>query len=680
MLLGVIVRAKALFKRPRALSQRSLSPPAKRRASSGSLETSGSEGAAVESPVKRRDAPVELHDSPPADIDDIVFQYHSSQAVKNAGKEKTETLAKVSTPSDFSTLSVSSSSGPVLSPVASMEPTPLLSLEAQKQHLLDLQERARRYILAQTQRKVTDSGVASQQSAETTGAGKGEQPVPASDDSAPYDPEEGLDLDIDDPSSKPAAVVPDSGPSIPSVVASSQEPTKPSGIQMLVSTLKKLQGTAVQSLAPQLSALSSVLSSRGSSGAATNQQDHSSTSTVSSTPPLQLTALASEDTRLPVFGRPRPSVQSVSSAADGLKSTVSPSDCPPEMVSTSRHVHSPNSSGSGLGSSVSSSEAWRPSAASSRGPYSRPPTGRAAQSASSIILGQQSSVSSDHEQQLAPSTCPVLQSTAPVSLGPQSTVFTSREPQSSRLPAPGPSLTAAVDPQSKVFPGLIAHSSDSTGRGPLSVASTGIAVPRVSTSDGSCTGVLSTSVSAGSGTHTAVSARQAFPSAVTTNQRQQSAVPSGRVLQPEPVDSRTNRWSPSEPPQVVRRVEHVAQHEGESNVLRPEERARLAAHESRMETRGGRRFRGHHRDERSNQGRMGDTHRPDWGQQRYPRDSRPHELGPGWRGQYRPGRPWSGDERRRDRHERSFDHRSRPGEQRDERRFKEHWNRDRWRR
>ena len=81
MLLGVIVRSKVVFKRPRALSQRSLPPPPKHRISSASVETSGSDGGTVDSPASKRSTLSELPDSPPADIDDIVFQYNTSQAI-----------------------------------------------------------------------------------------------------------------------------------------------------------------------------------------------------------------------------------------------------------------------------------------------------------------------------------------------------------------------------------------------------------------------------------------------------------------------------------------------------------------------------------------------------------------------------------------------------------------------
>ncbi|KAJ7358702.1 Death-inducer obliterator 1 [Desmophyllum pertusum] len=117
MLLGVIVRAKAVFKRPRALSQRSLSPPSKRRTSSASVETNSSDGGTVESPASKRGVLSELHDSPPADIDDIVFQYNTTQAKMASKESKDSPAAKASPASETSTPSMTSSSGAVMSPL-----------------------------------------------------------------------------------------------------------------------------------------------------------------------------------------------------------------------------------------------------------------------------------------------------------------------------------------------------------------------------------------------------------------------------------------------------------------------------------------------------------------------------------------------------------------------------------
>ena len=190
MLLGIIVRSKAVFKRPRAISQRSASPPRKRRTSTSST------GSGTESP---------LRDSPVAEIDDIVFQYHSGQAKKAASGRTASPGGTGTTPSGATPSETSSSSAHDSPAQSAQEQSSMASLQAQKQHLLELQERARHYILSQVQKKDTK-----QQDGHPEGALSGKTPegsepydpelgaqpeAPAGGD-APYDPEEGLDLDL----------------------------------------------------------------------------------------------------------------------------------------------------------------------------------------------------------------------------------------------------------------------------------------------------------------------------------------------------------------------------------------------------------------------------------------------------------------------------------------------------
>ncbi|KAL9962679.1 hypothetical protein ACROYT_G031802 [Oculina patagonica] len=345
MLLGVIVRSKAVFKRPRALSQRSLSPPPKRRTSSASIETSSSEGGTVDSPASKRSVLSELHDSPPADIDDIVFQYNTTQA-KIASKETKDSPAKASPASETSTPSMTSSSGAVTSPSVSTDKSSVASLEAQKQQLLDLQERARQYILAQTQRKGTASrneepqGVSEDKDAPDTANVelKGGESKVADDDDAPYDPEEGLELDLnptDPTSAKPAVPV------------TSEESSKPSSFQMLVSTLQRLQSAAVKSVSPHLAALSTVLP-MGSTAASSETSAAATANTTSqprNTPGNGIQSVASTSSILqPVVPASR-DLQSVSSP-DNASQPIAYSSRDPQLSSTTdRHQTAFGSSG-----------------------------------------------------------------------------------------------------------------------------------------------------------------------------------------------------------------------------------------------------------------------------------------------------------------------------------------------
>ncbi|KAJ7358703.1 hypothetical protein OS493_022145 [Desmophyllum pertusum] len=85
------------------------------------------------------------------------------------------------------------------------------------------------------------------------------------DGDAPYDPEEELELDLNptDPTpAKPAVSVtmPAAAVTKPAAPATSEEPSKkPSSLQMLVSTLQRLQNSAIKSVSPHLAALSTVL-------------------------------------------------------------------------------------------------------------------------------------------------------------------------------------------------------------------------------------------------------------------------------------------------------------------------------------------------------------------------------------------------------------------------------------
>jgi len=610
MLLGIIVRSKVLFKRPRALSQRSLSPPPKRRNSSASVETSSSEGGTGESPTSKQGLLTELHDSPPADIDDIVFQYNTTQA-KIASKKTTDSPAKASPTSETSTPSMASSSGAVVSsPSVPADKSTVPSLEVQKQQLLDLQERARQYILAQTQRKETGPVEDElQQEAEkksqnpdtgTVELKGGEGKV--TDDDAPYDPEEGLELDLD--STDPT----DPTPAKPVVPVTSQELSKPSSLQMLVSTLQRLQSAAVKSVSPHLPSLSTVLP-MGSSAASSDTVSAGTADTVK-----------------------KPAV----SGGFAIQSMASASSILQPIVPGSRNVQPVSSPDSAT--QLSS---------------------RAGQQPTSVSLTGQ-----------------------PL----QRSVTADRQPVSASSAGHIPQRDAE--------------------RQPVSASLTGYMPQRETSSSGSPHGIRGAQVSG------------------STERSFQSRAPADQRHQPTPEDSRhTNRWNPSEPPEVTRQVNNVTQPIGQYSGLRPEERARLAAHESRLESRESRRVSSEHRDEHCEQRRMDDRTRGAWcsdtryprdsrpgdsNEPRYPRDSRPgvsneprypRDSRPGesnelrfprdfragdsrgdWRHQHRPGRQWHDDEQRRERHGYPLNDRPRYEERREERRFKEHWSRDRWRR
>lgn len=228
MLLGVIVRVKGAPKRHKPLSQRPVSPPAKKRSSNSSV--SESLPSTTQSPLRH---------SPVADIEDIVFQYNSNQ-IKKSASQATSSPSATTPPSSQSTPSFgtpSMSSGTVNSPIpsstASKPSSSLASLEAQRQQLLELQERARQQMLQSQYRGSTSQNsnlpsnvvvslsqlpqtfVPSQStlSLTTNNTEATQLPamhssqitlpsaqviVPSSADDAPYDPEEDLDLALED--------------------------------------------------------------------------------------------------------------------------------------------------------------------------------------------------------------------------------------------------------------------------------------------------------------------------------------------------------------------------------------------------------------------------------------------------------------------------------------------------
>ena len=578
------------------------------------METSSSEGGTGESPTSnKRGILTELHDSPPADIDDIVFQYNTTQA-KIASKKTTDSPAKASPTSEISTPSMASSSGAMVSsPSVSTDKSSVPSLEAQKQQLLDLQERARQYILAQTQRKETgpvgeELRQEAKETAQSPDTGKvelkgGEGTV--TDDDAPYDPEEGLELDLDSTHPTPAK---------PAVPVTSQEASKPSSLQMLVSTLQRLQSAAVKSVRPHLPSLSTVLPV-GSSAAS------SDTVTAGTGDPVKKLAV---------------------SGGFGIQS----------MVTSASSILQPIGQGS---------RDVQPLASDDSAPQ---PSSRAGQQATSVGL----TVAADRQ--------PV----AGDRHTPQPAGSTVRQPASASSIGHMPQLDAN---RQQLLASLTRHMPQrDADRQPVSASLTG-PVPRCeASSNGSAHDIRSF----------------------------QSRAPADQRHQPATEDSRhTNRWNPSEPPQVTRQVNNVTQQMGQYSGLRPEERARLAAHESRLESRESRRVSSEHRDEHCEQRRMDDRTRGAWSSDtRYPRDSRPGDSNeprylrdsrPGesnevrfprdsragdsrgdWRHQHRPGRQWHADDQRRERHGYPLNERPRYEERREERRFKEHWNRDRWRR
>ncbi|KAL9962677.1 hypothetical protein ACROYT_G031800 [Oculina patagonica] len=699
MLLGVIVRSKAVFKRPRALSQRSLSPPPKRRTSSASIETSSSEGGTVDSPASKRSVLSELHDSPPADIDDIVFQYNTTQA-KIASKETKDSPAKASPASETSTPSMTSSSGAVTSPSVSTDMSSVASLEAQKKQLLDLQERARQYILAQTQRKGTASGneepqgVSEDKEAPDTANVKlkgGESKV-ADDDDAPYDPEEGLELDLNPTDPTPAK---------PAVPVTSEESPKPSSFQMLVSTLQRLQSAAVKSVSPHLAALSTVLplGSTAASSETTAAATASTASQATISPGNGIQSVASTGSILqPVVPASR-DLQSVSSpnntsqpiaysshepqfssmtdkrptafgSSGHLLQHSGPSDH--QAVSANRHIPQPSPGHTVQPSGVAKQQ---PMSVGGHTPHPSGAAGRQPVSSSGRIM-QPSGVADQQPMPVGGHT-------------PHSSGAAGRQPVSSSGRIMQPSGVADQQPMS--VGGRVVHNDPTVGRGPQSSSSP----DRQPVSIGSTVRMPQPDVSTRGGVksptshvhHHSTSSGQSFHSRPPSDQRQQ-LVPHN--------SGHTNRWNPSEPPQVTRHVNDVTQQTGqEYSGLRPEERARLAAHESRMESRENRRVPSEHRDEHYEQRRMDDRHRGGWynetrfprdsrpgdsNESRFPRDSRASDSRSDWRHQHRPGRQWYDDEQRRDRHEYPVDERPRYEERREERRFKEHWSRDRWRR
>ena len=604
MLLGVIVRSKAVFKRPRALSQRSMSPPPKRRTSSASVETNSSDGGVSDSPASKRETLRELRDSPPADIDDIVFQYHTSQAKKTASESK-DSSVKVSPASESSTPSVSSSTG--ISSAVSSEKSSLPSLEAQKQQLLDLQERARQYILAQTQKKTASSagkqGVENEQSGSSEVVSVDQQAGVAgtADDDAPYDPEEGLDLDLTDITpSKLAVTTKPVDPVKPVERAKPVEPAKsvntstpvdsakPSSLEILVSTLQRLQGTA-----PQLSAASAFLPKASSSilqpmnPAAREHQSSASSDVVSHSSATSGHGQAKSEE----LSRPHLPV----ATADRLHSSSVSSAQRPQFSPSSDHRLHP-----GLQPGPSSNQRLHPAPSSDQRPQPRNASDQRLQPGPT-----------DHRPQPGPTVDQRLHPAPSSDQRPQP-----RQPSDQRV-QPGP--TDHRPQPGPIVDQRLQHRNSSDQRAPFG------------------------------------------PS---TDQR----------TQPHP-----DRWNPSEPPQVTRQVNNVTQDVEQYSGLRPEERARLAARESRLGSRENRRVSSDHRDPHYDQRRIDDRHRPGWhNDSRYHRDSRDSrdDSRRNWRDDYRQGRPWYNDEQRRDRH----DHPPRHEDRREERRFKEHWNRDRWRR
>ena len=557
MLLGVIVRSKALFKRPRALSQRSLSPPPKRRTSSASAETNSSDGGTGDSPSRKSGDTSfsELRDSPPADIDDIVFQYNTTQA-KMASKVGKESPVKASPLSET-----------IASPTSSKDSSSVPSLEAQKQQLLDLQERARQYILAQTQRKqtaseelqgqslkITDSSDATKESNE-----EGKSGGDGDDDDAPYDPEEGLNLDLD---------VTDPTPTKPVVAAQPEEPPKPSSLEMLVSTLQKLQGVA-----PNLSALTSLLPK---------------VSTTTSGGPAGRSLLTSETK----------SATAISSLGSGA------------------HLGKPLTTEPGT--SALASGILQPVAA----------VNSLLQPVTSSSSTSQATVSTDHRSHQAVSGTRGSQ-LSPISA--QRLRLSSQRLQQQEVERP--QAGSSLDNRAHIRPSPGQHYGDHRSR--YGGTSDYIQKPGSSSAQG--------------------------------NQADSSEI------------SFANRWNPSEPPQVNRQVNTASQEIAQYSGLRPEERARLAAHESRLESRENTRS-SEHREENYDQRRSNDRQRSNWhNDSRFPRDSRNSrdDSRRPFREEYRHGRPWCGDDQRRDRFEQD---RSRQNDRGRERRFKEHWSRDRWRR
>lgn len=640
MLLGVIVRSKAVFKRPRALSQRSLSPPPKRRISSASVETSSSDGGTAGSPANKRDTLSELRDSPPADIDDIVFQYNTTQA-KIAGKESKDTLAKASPASEGSTPSVASSTGAALTPSASADKSSVPSLEEQKQQLLDLQERARQYILAQTQRKGTSLSEAQgthQEKPESSDTNVDQQGGKGgvNDDDAPYDPEEGLELDLD--------IVDPTPPNATATAAKPEEPSKPSSLEVLVSTLQRLQGATLQSATPKLSALSSILPQ---AALATSKVGPTQPKLISGVTPSTAVSTASVD------------VHPASSVSSGPQSSVLASGILQPIAPFSRELKSTASPDSASQPPVSTSHGSQPSSVSYPKPLGL--TGRLSQPVVSTGDNSHPAISSTQGPQLSPSSdqrCGRALSSAQ-RLQPQRTEQRLQPGSSSyHRPHHGPSSDQRLRPGS------------SSEHRPQPRPCSDIRPRPGPSSDHR----MQAGPSSDNGLHAGPSTDHSLEPGSSSTQRNQ----------PAPSESfNANRWNPSEPPQVTRQVNNITQDIRQCGGLRPEDRARLAAHESRMESRDNRRSSSDRGDEHLQERRMDDRHRSGWyNDPRYPRDSRDSrdDSRRNWRDDYRHGRSWYSDEQRRDSYEHPIDERSRHEDRRQERRFKEHWNRDRWRR
>ena len=380
------------------------------------------------------------------------------------------------------------------------------------------------------------------------------------DDDAPYDPEEGLNLDLD---------VNDPTPTKPVVAAQPEEPPKASSLEMLVSTLQKLQGVA-----PNLSALTSLLpkvSTTTSGGTAGRSILTSETRSA--------TAISSLD----------------SGAHQGKSLTTEP------------------------GTSALASGILQPVAAVSS--LLQPVTLPSSTS--------QSTVSTDYRSHQAVSTTRGSQ-LSPISAQRLHLSSQRLQQQEVERPQAEPSLHNR------------AHTRPSSGQR--------------------------------YGDH------RPHYSGTSSDYIQKPGSSSAQGNQAEPSElSLPNRWNPSEPPQVNRQVNTASQEIAQYSGLRPEERARLAAHESRLESRENPRP-SEHREENYDQRRLNDRQRPSWhNDSRFPRDSRNSrdDSRRPFREEYRHGRPWCSDDQRRDR----FEHdRSRQNDRGRDRRFKEHWSRDRWRR
>lgn len=637
MLLGVIVRSKAVFKRPRALSQRSVSPPPKRRISSTSVETTSSDGGTVDSPASKRDTLSELRDSPPADIDDIVFQYNTSQA-KMADKESKHLSVKASPASEPSTSSMASSAGAVASPTVSADKSSVPSLEAQKKQLLDLQERARQYILAQTQRK----GIAQEEAAEGRGQkipGKcdstnvvqegGESEV-NDDDDAPYDPEEGLDLDLSITAPSQAK---------PVVASKPAEPSKPSSLEMLVSTLQRLQGSA-----PNLSALSNIL-----------PQVATATSSVGSTQPNP----NSGTTTSTAASLSSVEIQPTTFTSYGPQSSASASSILQPIIEGSRGFQSASSTDTASQQTVSTIHESQPSSAAHLQPKPLGSTEHLSQSGVRSGDSSHHAISSTQRPQLSPCADQRLRLglSSAQRLQPQGSSDQSRHFGSSSDNAPHPAPSSDHRVQRRSFSDHRLQSETYSDRR-----------SQVGPPD----------------RRQELGPSSDLPSRPSADQRLQPGSASVQGHPSGPSGSpHTNRWNPSEPPQVTRQVNNINQDVQKYGDLRPEDRARLAAHESRLESRENRRSSSDHRDEHCEQRGMDDMHRSGWhNDPRFPRDSRNprDDSRRNWRDEYRRGRPWYGNGQRRDRYENQIDGRPRHEDRRQERRFKEPWSRDRWRR